>query len=76
MGKVGRTRPRKTVAVEGGLILPMKKMILKLCVLAGLLSGAAVDAADKAGRQRVVEEADYLFQRGKARQFDRKHGNQ
>mgnify|MGYP003300150384 CR=1 FL=1 len=26
----------------------MKKLILKLCVLAGLLSGAAVDAADKA----------------------------
>ena len=48
MGKVGRARPRKTLAVEGGLSLPMKKLILKLCVLAGLLSGVAVDAADKA----------------------------
>ena len=48
MGKVGRARPRKTLAVEGGLSLPMKKLFLKLCVLAGLLSGAAVDAADKA----------------------------
>ena len=48
MGKVGRARPRKTLAVEGGLSLPMKKLILKLCVLAGLLSGAAVEAADKA----------------------------
>ena len=45
---MGPTRPRKTLAVEGGLSLPMKKLILKLCLLAGLLSGAAVDAADKA----------------------------
>ena len=51
MGKVGRARPRKTLAVEGGLSLPMKKLILKLCVLAGLLSGAAVDAADKAKKR-------------------------
>ena len=48
MGKMGRARPRQTLAVEGGLILTMKKLILKLCVLAGLLSGAVVDAADKA----------------------------
>jgi hypothetical protein len=48
MGKMGRARPRQTLAVEGGLILTMKKLILKLCVLAGLLSGAVVGAADKA----------------------------
>ena len=37
MGKVGRARPRKTLAVEGGLSLPMKKLILKLCVLYGMI---------------------------------------
>ena len=34
--------------MEGGLILPMKKLIINLCALAGLLTGAAVEAADKA----------------------------
>ena len=47
MGKVGLTRSSKTVALEGGLILQMKKLILNLFVLAGLLSGASIEAADK-----------------------------
>ena len=33
-----------------------------------------VDPKDKFGRQRVIEEADRLFQRGAARQFDAWHG--
>ena len=47
MGKVGLTCSSKTVALEGGLILQMKKLILNLFVLAGLLSGASIEAADK-----------------------------
>ena len=47
MGKVGLTSSSKTVALEGGLILQMKKLILNLFVLAGLLSGASIEAADK-----------------------------
>ena len=35
------------MALEGGLILQMKKLILNLFVLAGLLSGASIEAADK-----------------------------
>ena len=47
MGKVGLTCSSKTVALEGGLILQMKKLILNLFVLAGLLSVASIEAADK-----------------------------
>ena len=47
MGKVGLTCSSKTVALEGGLILQMKKLILNLFVIAGLLSGATIEAANK-----------------------------
>ncbi len=48
MGKMGYSCTCETVAVEGGIILPMKKLILNLCVLVGLLSCAVVKAVDKA----------------------------
>ena len=47
MGKVGLTRSSKTVALEGRLILQMKKLILNMFVIAVLLSGATIEAADK-----------------------------
>mgnify|MGYP001339609375 FL=1 len=47
MGKVGLTSSSKTVALEGRLILQMKKLILNMFVIAGLLSGATIEAADK-----------------------------
>ena len=47
MGKVGVTSSSKTVALEGRLILQMKKLILNMFVIAGLLSGAIIEAADK-----------------------------
>ena len=47
MGKVGLTSSSKTVALEGRLILQMKKLILNMFVIAVLLSGATIEAADK-----------------------------
>ena len=47
MGKVGVTSSSKTVALEGRLILQMKKLILNMFVIAVLLSGAIIEAADK-----------------------------
>ena len=47
MGKVGLASSSKTVALEGRLILQMKKLILNMFVIAGLLSGATIEAADK-----------------------------
>lgn len=47
MGKVGVTSSSKTVALEGRLILQMKKLILNMFVIAVLLSGATIEAADK-----------------------------
>ena len=47
MGKVGLTSSSKTGALEGRLILQMKKLIRNMFVIAGLLSGATIEAADK-----------------------------
>ena len=47
MGKVGLTSSSKTVALEGRLILQMKKLILNMFMIAVLLSGATIEAADK-----------------------------